>query len=91
VSTRQPKYTKEEHARLGGQIYEQRVRAQVEDGNRGRIVAIDVDSGQFEVGEDSLTAAKQLLARLPDAQIWCIRIGYPAVHHFGPRARAMQS
>jgi hypothetical protein len=26
-----------------------------------------------------------LLARLPNAQIWCVRIGYPAVHTFGGR------
>jgi hypothetical protein len=82
-----PKYTKEEHARLGTEIYERQIRRQVEEGNRGRIVAIDVDSEDFEVAEDSLTAAKRLLARLPNAQIWCVRIGYPAVHRFGPRAR----
>jgi hypothetical protein len=85
MSTRQPRYTKEEHARLGTERYEREVRAQVEDGNRGRIVAIDVDSGAFEMADDGLTAANRLLAHRPDAQIWCVRIGYPAVHRFGPR------
>jgi hypothetical protein len=83
----QPRYSKEEHARRGTALYEQQVRPQVEAGNRGRIVAIDVDTGAFELANDTLTASQRLLARCPDAQIWCVRIGYPAVHHFGPRVR----
>lgn len=85
----QPQYSKDEHARRGTALYEQQVRPQVETGNRGRIVALDVDSGAFEVAEDSLTASQHLLGRCPDAQIWCVRIGYPAVHRFGPRGPAV--
>jgi hypothetical protein len=44
-----------------------------------------VDTGSYEVGENSLAAAQRLLARLPDAQIWCVRVGSPAVHRFGSR------
>jgi hypothetical protein len=76
-----PRYSKEEHARLGDELYEKKVRAQVENGNKGKIVAIDVDTGEFEVADNSLNAATRLLERLPDAQIWCIRIGHDAVHH----------
>ena len=84
----QPRYGKEEHARRGNAIYEQRVSPQVEAGNHGKVVAIDVDTEDFEVGEDTLAASQRLLARHPNAQIWCVRIGYPAVHRFGPRVRA---
>jgi hypothetical protein len=85
---RQPRYSKDEHARRGTEIYEQQVRPQVEAGNRGKIVVIDIDSGAFEVAEDTLTAANRLLSRFPDAQIWFVRIGYRGVHRFGPRAVA---
>jgi hypothetical protein len=87
----QPRYSTEEHARRGAALYEERVRPQVEAGNQGKVVAVDVDTGTFEVAEDTLTASQRLLARCPDAQIWCVRIGYPAVHRFGPRVRTMQS
>lgn len=80
MTGRQPRYSKDEHARRGAEIYEQQVRAQVEAGNHGRVVAIDVDSGTFEIDADSLPAATRLLARVPDAQVWCVRIGYAAVH-----------
>jgi hypothetical protein len=83
---RQPRYSKDEFAKRGGEIYESQVRSQVEVGNYGKIVAIDIETGAFEVGDDSLTAAKQLLKRYPDAQIFGIRIGHRAVHRFGSRA-----
>ena len=87
----QPRYSKEEHARRGTALYEQQVRPLVEAGNHGKVVALDVDTGAFEVAEDTLIASKRLLTRHPDAQIWCVRIGYPAVHHFGPRVRAVRT
>jgi hypothetical protein len=83
MTTRQPRYSKEEHARRGSEVYERQVRPQVEAGNHGRIVAIDVDTGEYELDKDPLVACERLLARLPDAQIWCVRIGHPAVHHLG--------
>jgi len=83
----QPKYSKEEHARRGSEIYARKVSSQVEPHDRGKIVAIDIDSEEFEVADRGLDAASQLLSRRPAAQIWCVKIGYPAVHRFGPRLR----
>jgi hypothetical protein len=88
VSGPQPHYSKEEHARRGAAAYEEHVRPMVEAGNQGKIVAIDVDTKDFEVAQDSLTASQRLLARRPDAQIWCVRIGHRALNRFGPRVRA---
>jgi hypothetical protein len=36
---RQPRYSKEKHARRGNEIYETQVRSQIETGNHGKIVA----------------------------------------------------
>lgn len=83
MPVREPRLTKEEHARLGMEIYEKRVRPQVEAGNHGKIVAIDVETGEFEVADQTLAAAEQLMTRCPDAQIWFVRIGYRGVHRFG--------
>jgi hypothetical protein len=86
MTIRQPHYSKEEYARRGNEIYETQARPQVEAGNYGKIVAIDIETGAFEIADDLLTASKQLSARLPDAQTWFVRIGYPAVDHFGARS-----
>ncbi len=87
----QQRYSKEEHARRGATVYEQQLRPLVEAGNRGRVVAIDVDTGTYEVADDTLTASQRVLSRCPEAQIWCVRIGYPAVHRFGSRAEGTRS
>lgn len=80
----QPHYSKEELARRGDEIYETQVRSQIdEEGNRGKIVAIDIETGAFEVAKDSLTASDLLLDKYPDAQIRFVRIGHRAVHRIG--------
>jgi hypothetical protein len=79
----QLRYSKEEFAQRGNEIYESQVRPQVEEDNHGKIVAIDIETGAFEVAKDSLTASDQLLAQYPDAQIWFVRIGHRAVHRIG--------
>jgi hypothetical protein len=78
----QRKYSLEEHARRGKEMYEQQVRPLVEAGNHGKIVAIDIDTGAFEVADDLVTAGNRLFARLPEAPAWYVRIGYPAVYRF---------
>jgi hypothetical protein len=83
MTVRQPRYSKEEFARRGNEIYESQVRSQVEAGNHGKIVAIDIETGAFELAKDSLTASDQLLTQYPDAQIWFVRIGHRAVHRIG--------
>ncbi|MCU0565198.1 MAG: hypothetical protein MUF49_01190 [Oculatellaceae cyanobacterium Prado106] len=86
MAVRQPRYSKEEFARRGDEIYQTQVRSQVEEGNHGRIVAIDIETGAFEVADDLVTAAKHLSARVPDTQTWFVRIGHLAVDHFGARS-----
>jgi hypothetical protein len=83
---RQPRYSKEEFALRGDEIYELQIRSQVEEGNRGKIVAIDIETGAFEVADDLLMASKRLSAKVPDAQTWFVRIGHLAVDHFGARS-----
>jgi hypothetical protein len=86
MTVRQPRYSKEEFAQRGDALYESQIRSQVEEGNRGKIVAIDIETGAFELADDPMIATRQLYERLPDAQPWVIRIGYRAVRRFGARS-----
>jgi len=83
---RQRRYSKEELARRGQELYETGIRQQVEAGNEGRIVAIDIETGDFEVGETLIAATDPLFERHADPQPWTIRIGHRAVYHFGSRS-----
>ncbi|PSB22196.1 hypothetical protein C7B65_02000 [Phormidesmis priestleyi ULC007] len=86
MTVRQPRYSKEEFARRGDEIYESQVRSQVETGNHGKIVAIDIETGAFEVAENTIAAIDRLYECYPDAQPWVIRIGHRAVYRFGSRS-----
>ena len=83
MTVRQPRYSKEEFAQRGDKIYESHVRQQVEEGNQGKIVAIDLDTGDFEIDASEIAACDRLEARHPDAQIWIVRIGSRYVRRFG--------
>jgi len=86
MKVRQPRYSKEEFAQRGNEIYETQIRSQVEADNQGKIVAIDIETGAFEVAETTITATERLYERYPNAQPWVIRIGHRAVYRFGSRS-----
>jgi hypothetical protein len=86
MAVRQRRYSKEELTRRGQELYESGIRQQVEAGNKGRIVAIDIETGDFEVDDHIVAATNRLFERKPDAQPWVIRIGHRAVDHFGARS-----
>jgi hypothetical protein len=83
---RQRRYSKEELAQRGQALYNSSVRQQVEAGNEDKIVAIDIETGDFEVDENVVPATNRLFERRPEAQPWVIRIGHRAVDRFGARS-----
>jgi hypothetical protein len=87
MPVRQPRYSKEEFAQRGDALYESQIRSQVEAGNHGKIVAIDLETGAFEVDASEIAACDRLEARCPDAQIWIVRIGSRHVRRFGGRIK----
>ncbi|MEO0769209.1 MAG: hypothetical protein AAFY72_07195 [Cyanobacteria bacterium J06649_4] len=86
MTVRQRRYSKEEIAKRGQKLYESGIRQQVEVGNESKIVAIDIETGAFEVDDDVLSATNRLFEQSSDAQPWVIRIGHRAVDHFGARS-----
>ena len=85
MPTTQPRYSKEDFAQRGDQFYERNIRPLTGASNDGQFVAIDIETGVYEIDADELVASDRLLARVPDAQIWLRRIGSRYVRRFGPR------
>ena len=73
-----------EIARLGREIYDRDIRGQVENVHHGEVVAIDVDTGNWAVGDNVIAATDRLRAKFPGAvNVLCERVGHPALYHFG--------
>ena len=81
VVSRQPSLSAEETARHGDEICERQIRTQVETGNYGKVVAIDVETGAFALDETALAASRCLQAQQPSAEVWFVRVGHRALHH----------
>jgi len=81
----QRRYGKEEFARRGDAIYATHVRPRLKPEDEGRFVAIDIETGAYEIEADELAACDRIRARVPQAQIWLVRAGSPYLHRFGGR------
>jgi hypothetical protein len=76
----EPRRTPEELARLGSEVFERRVRPMLRPDDDGKFVALDVESGDYELDEDDYAAVSRLRARNPTAQVWLNRVGQPAAY-----------
>jgi len=83
MSTHEPRYSNADAGKRGDEIYDREVSPQVEPHRNGEIVAIDLDTGAWEVDPDEITAGHYLEARYPDAQIWVVRVGSRYLARFG--------
>ncbi|MBH8572592.1 hypothetical protein I8752_06105 [Nostocaceae cyanobacterium CENA369] len=79
-----PTLSSQEIARRGKELYEKRIRAEVETGeNIGKIISINVETGDYEIGDDLVETSLRLRAKQPDAALWGERIGFDAVYAVG--------
>ena len=76
------RYSPEEFARLGDEIYQRDIRPRIAADSR-TFVAIDVETGDYEIDGDELTAIDRLMARRPSAAVWLRRVGSRYAHRFG--------
>ena len=74
----------EETVRLGKETYERDIRHQVEADHVGEIVAIDVDSGSWAMGHETMEARESLRAKRPEAvNVLFERVGYHTAASMG--------
>jgi hypothetical protein len=91
MDTLHPRYSKEEFARRGDEIYERDIRPQLGEGDEGKYIVIDIDSGAYEMDVDEITASDRLFARYPDAQVWLRQAGSRYARRFGPRPQSQST
>ena len=88
TATLTEKLTNDEIARRGKEIYYRDILPKIEPGNDGRVVAIDVHTGAFEMAELAMDSVPRLRERVPDAEVFLMRVGYPTMSHLrSPRGR----
>lgn len=81
----QPRYSIEEVARRGDDLYDRVVLPHLRPEDEGKLVLIDIETGEWEMDRDEIAASDRLLARIPDAQVWMRQVGTRHARRFGPR------
>ena len=80
----------DEFARRGDEIYERDIKPKLKPRDKGKFLAIDIETGDYEIGADEMRICHKLRDRIPQAQIWLKRVGYSYVHRFGGASRKTQ-
>ncbi len=79
------RYTADEIAFLGKLLYEGEIRPGVERDHQGEVVVIDIETGEYHLASDHLTAARRARANNPDGALFAMRVGFPALARIGGR------
>ncbi|HZO87185.1 MAG TPA: hypothetical protein VFB38_02520 [Chthonomonadaceae bacterium] len=82
-------YSAEEITRRGQEWYEKGIREKVEtEENLGKILVIDIETGEYELDEAQVAATRRAKAKHPGHLLYGLWIGYPAVYKVGGSLRA---
>ena len=70
------RYSTDEIVARGKEIYEQRLRNRLEPRNVGKYLVIDIETGEYEMDEDDLTAALRAYTKNSNGTRFEMQIGY---------------
>ncbi|WP_310484704.1 hypothetical protein [Chamaesiphon sp. VAR_48_metabat_403] len=77
-------WTTEEVVAAGSKLYEQKIRPLVETPeNIGQMLTLDVETGEYKIGSNSIEGAIELKQNRPMARLFTVRIGYDFGVSFG--------
>ena len=83
MATTERRYTKDEFARRGDALVASRVRPNLTEADADKFVAIDIETGEYELDEEEMKAVARLRKRMPDPQIWLVLVTLGYLHRFG--------
>ena len=67
----------------GRAYYDEHLRASLEPQHTGKFLALDVESGDYEVDEDEMAAIHRAQAKHPESLFCVLRVGHRAAHRIG--------
>ena len=74
-----------DEARRGQEAFDRFVKPKLRPEDDGKFIAVDIQSGSYEIDSDDYEATGRLMARLPGARIWLLRAGQPTTYRIGRR------
>ncbi len=75
----------DEVAKRGEAIYQEQIKPLVDPHYVGKFLVIDVETGDYEIGERMTVASKKLRERRPEAVTYGVRVGFITAYRMGGR------
>ena len=85
VKSTHPVWGAKRLAQAGQQMYEKHLRRKLEPRHMGKIVAIDVRSGDYFIGDTLHEATQKAREKYPESVFYAVKVGFPAVYSFSAR------
>ncbi len=85
----QTQYTPDEVVERGKTLYEQNIRSHVEKQNFGKLLMVDITTGEYVIGEERIEMSRRAHEKNPDAVLFGMRVGYPAAAAIGATLRPL--
>ena len=77
-------FNEEDAPAIGRSIYKEQIRPKLGPAHKGKVVVIDVKSGDYEIADRHITAARRLRTRRPDAFTWEEWVDAPVTYRVHP-------
>ncbi|HEV7517209.1 MAG TPA: hypothetical protein VGR07_12980 [Thermoanaerobaculia bacterium] len=82
------RYSTAEIDERGQALYESDIRDKLDTSARGKFLVLDIETGDYEIDSDELSALKRARSKHPDAALYLLRIGHPTAYRMGRKAIA---
>ncbi|MBM4031232.1 MAG: hypothetical protein FJ291_05535 [Planctomycetes bacterium] len=76
-----------ELGRRGREYYDRFLREKLEPQHKGKFLALEVETGEYELGDTTLEALDRAEAKHPDSVFCILRVGYRTAGRIGVQAR----
>lgn len=73
-----PRFNTDQIVTRGQEIYETQLLSKLEPEYIGKYLVIDIESGEYEIDDDDMSAALRAFRKKPDGARFEMRIGYRA-------------
>jgi hypothetical protein len=79
-----PRCSSDEIVERGQALYDQQIREKVEPQHKGKFLVLDIETGDYEIDTDSVSALERATAKHPDPALYLVRVGFPTAVTLGP-------
>lgn len=78
-----------ELARRGREYYDRMLRAKLEPEHNGKFLALEVETGDYELGDTQIEALDRAEAKHPESVFYILRVGYRTAARIGAQLRGL--